>query len=41
MQWKFVGNGMIQVEEYPVLRCTRTPQWGWRLSNNYAIIESV
>jgi hypothetical protein len=39
MSWRFVGDG-VQVEEFPVLQCSRTRDWGFVLENQWVIFKA-
>ncbi|KAL2913711.1 hypothetical protein HK105_206727 [Polyrhizophydium stewartii] len=36
LHWRFYGDH-VQVEQYPPLRCIRTEEWGWILTNSYVV----
>ena len=38
LSWRMLGNGNVQVEQYPPLRASRVPAtWGWRLENEWVL----
>eukprot|EP00274_Cyanoptyche_gloeocystis_P000294 CAMPEP_0196662340 /NCGR_PEP_ID=MMETSP1086-20130531/48270_1 /TAXON_ID=77921 /ORGANISM="Cyanoptyche gloeocystis , Strain SAG4.97" /LENGTH=165 /DNA_ID=CAMNT_0041997671 /DNA_START=207 /DNA_END=704 /DNA_ORIENTATION=- len=41
LNWQFYGpDNLIQVEQYPPLSASRTPNWGWELTNPYVVFKS-
>eukprot|EP00164_Ancoracysta_twista_P000621 GFYU01000825.1.p1 GENE.GFYU01000825.1~~GFYU01000825.1.p1 ORF type:complete len:248 (-),score=72.57 GFYU01000825.1:174-917(-) len=41
LDWKFVGDGLVQVSQYPPLKVNRTGTWGYELENDYVVFECV
>ena len=43
MRWRFPFSerNRVQVEEYPYLEASRTPDWGWKLTNPFVVFTSM